>query len=66
MDKGREIHLPHCERCSVNLGARLDRGKHWSYKDKKWLDLCERCAHWLLHEEWREGLAPRRDFGHNT
>lgn len=60
----RPITLPHCERCGVSLGAKLDRERHWSYKEEKWLDLCTRCTHWLFHWEWREGFAPPRDLKH--
>lgn len=60
----RPITLPNCEYCGVSLGARLDRDKHWSHKDKKWLDLCTRCTHWMFHREWVEGFAPPRDLKH--
>jgi hypothetical protein len=56
---------PKCERCKIDLGVRFDRGKAWSYREKKWLDLCKPCRQWMLQSELYDGLAPRRDFGRN-
>lgn len=54
----RQSRIPHCARCHVSLGVRLDRGMFWSWEQGKWFDLCKHCAHAMFQKEFARGLVP--------